>query len=169
MKTSLSNTNYSAGILLYRIRNGAPEFLLGRDVKYESWSDFGGKHDNCDYKQPLNTAVREFYEETCGIILNTYDMIKKINQRSVRIQCLSYKKKTYYMYVVKYDNEIDIEVIFKDQFDFLQQSKVCSKFREKSEIKWFGIDSIVNDKQNIRGVFYNSFLYNLEEIRRVTV
>ena len=78
---SLSNTNYSAGVLLYRIQNGEKEFLLGKDVKYNSWSDFGGKHDNVDNKQPLRTAVREFYEETCGAIINMHDMLNIINMK----------------------------------------------------------------------------------------
>lgn len=166
---SLSNTNYSAGVLLYRIRNGEKEFLLGKDVKYNSWSDFGGKHDNVDNKQPLRTAVREFYEETCGAIINMHDILNIINTNNVRIQCSSYKKKMYYMFVVKYENAFrDIENIFQDQYKFLKQTSVCMKFKEKKEIKWFDMDSIINNKSIVRGVFYNSFVNNLDEICRVT-
>ena len=42
------------------------------------------------------------------------------------------------------------------------------KFKEKKEIKWFGMDSIINNKSIVRGVFYNSFVNNLDEICRVT-
>jgi predicted NUDIX family NTP pyrophosphohydrolase len=169
MKTLLSNTNYSAGILLYRKKNNETEFLLGKDVKYNSWSDFGGKHDYVDNKVPLQTAVREFYEETCGVVVNMYDMLNMINTNYVKIQCLSYKKKMYHMFLVRYESDSDIENIFLDQYNFLNQTNVCMKFKEKNEIKWFDTSSIVDNKPNIRGVFYNSFVNNLDEICRVTV
>ena len=166
---NLSNTTYSAGVLLYRIYNGERQFLLGKDVKYNSWSDFGGKHDNVDNKQPLKTAIREFYEETCGAIINMHDMCNIIKLNNVRIQCLSYKKKMYYMFIVKYENTInDIESIFRDQYNFLKQTNVCMKFKEKKEIKWFDTSSIINNKSIVRGVFYNSFMNNIDEICRVT-
>jgi len=162
-------TNYSAGVLLYRIHNGQKQFLLGKDVKYNSWSDFGGKHDNVDNKQPLRTAVREFYEETCGAIINMHDMLNIIRMNNVQIKCSSYKKKMYYMFIVKYENTLkNIEHIFRDQYDFLKQTTVCMKFKEKKEIKWFDIESIINNKPIVRGVFYNSFINNLDKIRRVT-
>jgi predicted NUDIX family NTP pyrophosphohydrolase len=169
MKTGQHNANYSAGVLLYRVRNGKNEYLLGKDVKYNSWSDFGGKNDLVDNKQPLKTAVREFYEETCGVIINMHDMLDIIRLKSVKIQCSSYKKKTYYMFVVKYENNyVNIESVFADQFTFLNQTNVCMKFKEKNEIKWFDEMSIVNNKSLVRGVFYNSFVNNLDEIHRVT-
>jgi len=169
MNKTTSNTNYSAGILLYRTKNNKKEFLLGKDVKYNSWSDFGGKNDSGDNKNPLNTAVREFYEETCGVIVNTYDMLNIINEKCNRIQCLSYKKKLYFMYLVEYNTEMDLESMFHNQYVFLDKTDVCAKFKEKDEIKWFDIDTIVNNKSIFRGVFFNSFTNNLEEICRVTI
>ena len=73
------------------------------------------------------------------------------------------------MFVVKYENNnINIESVFADQFTFLNQTNVCMKFKEKNEIKWFDEMSIVNNKSLVRGVFYNSFVNNLDEIHRVT-
>ena len=73
------------------------------------------------------------------------------------------------MFIVKYENTFrDIENIFQDQYKFLKQTNVCMKFKEKKEIKWFGMDSIINNKSIVRGVFYNSFVNNLDEICRVT-
>jgi predicted NUDIX family NTP pyrophosphohydrolase len=93
MKNKCVYPNYSAGILLYRYNNNQLEFLLGKDVKYNSWSDFGGKYDSVDNKNPLYTAIREFYEETCGVIMNMYEMEKIIKLNNVRVECMSYKKK----------------------------------------------------------------------------
>ena len=61
---------YSAGVLLYTKRKDEVYFLLGCDCKYQSWSDMGGKCDDSDRRDPLKTASREFYEETCGIIFS---------------------------------------------------------------------------------------------------
>lgn len=171
MKKSYLQSYYSAGILLYRYNNGKLEFLLGKDVKYNSWSDFGGKHDNTDKKVPLQTAIREFYEETCGVICNMYEMENIINKtKSTKIHCVSYKKKSYFMYIVKYEDDgKDIISLFNQQYRFLKQTTVSHKFKEKDEIKWFGVDSIIKDKDIIRSVFYNSFSNNLDTINRVTV
>jgi len=163
------HSKYSAGILLYRIHNGETQFLLGKDIKYNSWSDFGGKCDSADNNRPLQTAIREFYEETCGVLANMHEMTSLIHKKYVKIHCSSYKKKMYYMFLVKYDKQyLDIENIFKDQYMFLKQTNVCMKFKEKKEIKWFSLDYICNNKSMLRGVFYNSFVNNIETIKRVT-
>ena len=164
-----THPSYSAGVLLYRVQNGETQFLLGKDVKYNSWSDFGGKCDTIDQHVPLRTAVREFYEETCGVIVNMHQMIDLIHAKCVKIHCSSYKKKTYYMFLVKYENnQLDIVNIFKDQYMFLNQTNICMKKKKKKEIKWFSLDFICENKPILRGVFYNSFVNNIDTIKRVT-
>ena len=58
----------AAGVLPYFRKGGRSWFLLGRDAMRNNdemaWSDFGGKWDKADGRDPWVTAAREFCEET---------------------------------------------------------------------------------------------------------
>ena len=75
-----SNIRYSAGVLPYTFdQNGKCFFLLGKDNEND-WSDFGGRCEFRDHNDPLNTASREFYEETLGAVTSIQETLDKINQ-----------------------------------------------------------------------------------------
>lgn len=66
------NINSSAGILpISRNEHGDVVFLLGKDSRDGVFSDFGGKAEVIDNGDPVNTATREFYEETLGCLCNS--------------------------------------------------------------------------------------------------
>ena len=92
---------YSAGILLYINVDKEKRFLLGKDDKYNSWSDFGGKCDIGDNSDPLVTASREFYEETSGIVMSKSQAYTMLKENSQLVVCSSYRKQTYYMYLLE--------------------------------------------------------------------
>ena len=61
---------YSAGVLPYTFdQQGKCLFMLGKDIDGD-WSDFGGRCEFSDKNEPLNTASREFFEETLGAIMS---------------------------------------------------------------------------------------------------
>ena len=156
--------NYSAGVLLYRWVNDEVYFLLGNDNKYKCWSDFGGKCEHKDRSDSIHTAAREFYEETAGVIMSLYDAQKSL-QQSKRLQCLSFKKRPYYMYLLHYEDTNDnIVQDFSNQIKFIKTKQVCKRFKEKNEVKWFTIDDIKNNKVDIRTVFWSSFMTNFNII-----
>ena len=64
-----AHTAYAAGILPYTLVNGKVYFLLGKDIRDGAWSDFGGKSEPDDV-HVVDTACREFFEETCGILID---------------------------------------------------------------------------------------------------
>lgn len=151
---------YSAGILLYIVLNSEKYFLLGKDDKYNSWSDFGGKCDYSDNSDPLVTASREFYEETSGIVMHKSQAYTMIKDKNELVVCSSYRKQKYFMYLLEY-NDVDY-TSFKNAFDN-QHTYLCEmkhkcpkKFKEKKELDWFNMNDILQNPKSFRGVFYNS-------------
>ncbi|GAQ91709.1 ribonuclease III [Klebsormidium nitens] len=61
---------YSAGCLPFTVKNNQIYFLLGKDRTDGRESDFGGRSEDVDKGDPKRTAIREFYEETIGMILD---------------------------------------------------------------------------------------------------
>jgi hypothetical protein len=84
-KINKNQTRYSAGILPYTFdQNGKCLFLLGKDNDND-WSDFGGRCEFKDRSDPINTATREFYEETLGAVLTIEECINKLGTSPIKI------------------------------------------------------------------------------------
>lgn len=162
---------YSAGIVLYKKKDDKLYVLLGRDIKYANWSDFGGKVDHTDGNDSIKTAIREFYEETSGVLYNVYDLNVMFKQTVIKkCICKSFKKNEYYMYLVRYDEDslhANIEHIFDNHIKFINTTDVCKKFKEKCEIRWFDLEEILQNKHMFRGVFYNSLTDNLHIFKQL--
>ena len=62
---------YSASILPYTIdRDGRWLLLLGQERHDGTWCGFGGRMEPRDLGDPWRTALREFHEETLGVMMN---------------------------------------------------------------------------------------------------
>lgn len=155
---------YSAGILICNKDGKNIRFLLGRDSKYKTWSDFGGKNESVDKMCSKRTACREFYEESCGVIFDKTKIMSLLEDKTP-MSCLSYMKNDYYMYVLY----IDYDECYIDQFynlrHLLLDSKLISfKYLEKDCLKWIDLEYILNNKDEFRCVFYTSLVDNLDKI-----
>jgi hypothetical protein len=159
--------NYSAGVLLYSYDpGGCVTFLLGRDYR-NKYSDFGGRCDQHD-EYHIDTAAREFYEETCGTIYDE-DIVRHKIKDSHIVHSLSYMGNPYYMYLVyvPYSNEMCTR--FHDIRRFLNNNITIDKrFKEKLDIRWFTIDDIFNKKEAMRQVFFRTINRNIGVIRHLT-
>ena len=166
------NKHFSAGILLYKVGPHDIFMLLGKDTKYNLWSDFGGKSEYIDQGMSVNTASREFFEESMGIISDECE-IRHHLRRAVRLDCVSYRNKKYYMYLL--DALLlpcgDLIQLFRFQKDMLSriESDGMVKFKEKQDIEWFSLRYVVENPNVFREVFYNSVLNHLDEIRRCVI
>ena len=164
---------YSAGVLIYDIfEDGILRFLLGRDNKYNCWSDFGGKCEIGDNQSPVVTASREFYEESSGIILSFFDIKYELLKKSKKLHCVSFKNRPYFMFLMKcpeYVNHSDILINFDNQTTIIKKMHICRKFKEKNTIQWFTYNDIINHKSCMRSVFYNSFVTNWSSIHAYTL
>jgi hypothetical protein len=160
-------TRYSAGVLPYTFdQTGKCLFLLGKDNDND-WSDFGGRCEFKDHNEPLNTASREFYEETLGAVLSIQECLDKINTKPFKIISKTLNGSPYYMYLV-YVDYTNYSESFNKTLQFLKYQystdKNIYKIIEKTSIRWVSMDTILNCIENknamnpipLRGVFYKT-------------
>lgn len=164
-KTNKNTSRYSAGILPYSFdQNGKLFFLLGKDYEND-WSDFGGRCEFKDNNNPINTATREFYEESLGAILNVQETTTLINENN-KIISKTLNGSPYYMYPI-YIDFLNYNEIFQKMCSFIRyqfDNLTISKLIEKVCIRWVSVDTLLNSIENknptspipLRGVFYRT-------------
>jgi hypothetical protein len=159
-------TKYSAGVLLYSYDPGGNvQFLLGRDYR-NKYSDFGGRCDPTDVLH-IDTAAREFYEETCGTIYDIHVMTNKIKESHI-VHSLSYLGNPYYMYMVCIPYSNDICQRFDDIRRYINDNSMIDKrFKEKLELKWFTLHDILNNRDAMRQVFLRTISRNIDIINHI--
>jgi hypothetical protein len=171
------HNRYSAGILPYTYNsNGKCLFLLGKDNEGD-WSDFGGRCEIRDRNDPINTASREFYEETLGAVIDINDCTEKLtNGDPIKIISKTLNGSPYYMFLL-YVDHLNYPESFVKTSNFLKyhysstNSSGLNKIIEKSSIRWVTIDTLLNCIDNrdsspisLRGVFYKTIENFKEQI-----
>ena len=129
---------YAAGILILSVHKGKIYVLLGKD-HYGTYSDFGGKSEHIDKNNPIFTASREMYEETCGSLYSMYELIDKLSNGHV-IKSLSYTNKQYFMYVLFVPYDESCTERFATISYYIQNFPNYGKFKEKIDLKWFELN-----------------------------
>lgn len=162
---------YAAGILIMSFFSGQLYVLLGRDY-VGMYSDFGGKNEKYE-TNPLLTASRECYEETCGIFLDETKLIFKLKEYQNTgvinfVKGKTFFQKPYYMYMmlINYEEYKDTPRHFDVAYEFLKQSKgKYSKYLEKTELKWFKFkDLFKKDDSKLRNMFKQTIKNNKDNI-----
>lgn len=148
---------YAAGILPYTFYNGKLYLLLGKDVRDNLWSDFGGKNEPVDEGRPLNTALREFYEETCGIIMDLKSLKNRMANASCTLQSQTQIGKTYYMYTLEIPYNSTYRSIYRKILAYMRHIKMFRKRCEKTDIKWVSAESLLDGNLALRPVFRTTF------------
>lgn len=148
--------HYAAGILPLAWYEGTALFLVGRDLRDDTFSDFGGKCERQDKNDPMNTSVREFYEETLGMVLPA----KALRQRMQPHNCLCLRSKTqnghpYYMYVVEIPYMPHLRNAFHKTLTFLKYRNLHKVYVEKTDVRWVMWNTLVHDIPK-RSVFLTS-------------
>ena len=119
-------------------------FLLGYEKN--SWSGFVGGYESTD-GNIVNTAIREFNEETAGIFKNNLSEIKNqiiTNQNSFCITTFT-KNRTVYLYFVQMNSYLLNEPL---EHMFLNNKNKCTDehYKEKNIIKWFNLNELHKNK-----------------------
>ena len=169
------NSRYSAGVLPYTFdQTGKCLFLLGKDYDND-WSDFGGRCEFRDNNEPLNTACREFYEETLGSIITVKECMDKIITNPIKITSQTLNGSPYYMYLV-YIDFLNYSEVFNKTAQFLRyqfDAQEMNKIIEKTTIRWVSMDTMllcIESEQrstpiNLRGVFYKTMVGAREQLQ----
>jgi len=176
-KINKGGVRYSAGVLPYTFdQTGKLLFLLGKDNDGD-WSDFGGRCEFRDRNDPINTASREFYEETLGAVLNIQECMDKMTDLK-KIISKTLNGSPYYMYLV-YIDYVSYTDSFNKTSNFLKyqfDTRVTVKIIEKVSIRWVSIDTLLNCIENkdytspisLRGVFYKTITDFKENLINLT-
>lgn len=147
-----------AGILPMCLFQSRILFLFGKDKKTNSWSDFGGRQELNE--TPFDTAIREGGEELNGFLgsgKQLYDLVEKNNLLTIH-----YDKYKVFVFLFKYDK--NLPKYFNNNNDFMSETELFKSRKnnkdglfEKSEIDWFTIDDLTNNRNNFR-LFYRPII-----------
>lgn len=159
--------DHSAGILpVSRDANGDRVFLLGKDARDGVFSDFGGKSELVDNGDPINTATREFYEETLGCICNSpYSIRDRVKNLSKMVIGTTRKGNVYRMFLMEVPYHADLPLRFKKVLNFLKYKNIGSAYIEKSELVWVSWEEMAKIPK--RKVFADTISSNIRELRRI--
>lgn len=156
---------YASGILpVSRTPEGKLVFLLGKDVRDGTWSDFGGKVERPD-AGPLDTAAREFYEETLGVVAPRAGM----RQRMIPSNCVVLRGTTqnghpYWMFVMEVPYSASVRNHFLKSAAFLK-SKNLLALVEKVDVAWVDLETLWIIPK--RGVFERTVRRNRGVLERI--
>jgi hypothetical protein len=138
--------HYAAGILPITWYEDTALFLVGKDLRDDTYSDFGGKNERVDKNDVINTSVREFYEESLGMVLPT----KALRQRICAANSLCLHSKTqnghpYYMFVVEVPYMPHLRNAFHKTLAFLKYRNLHKLYVEKTDVQWVTARTLLND------------------------
>ena len=145
-----------AGILPISIYNGKLMFLFSREAPQQGkaaglWSDFGGGTEKIKGKRetPFQTAIREGWEESNGILGNKKDVSNLLRKHLIREIVLNDNKGKYTTYLVLVDYNKHIIKRFSNDFKQMKKKnpKLLSEHNglyEKDKIKWISYNTLKN-------------------------
>jgi len=149
-----ANGMYAAGVLPYTFYQNTLYFLVGKDIRDNSWSDFGGKAEAED-KDTLDTAMREFYEETCGVVMDLKALKARFAGRSNRVMVSATQNgHPYYMYALQVPFTPHLRSTYRKLLAFMRYRKLYKKNIEKTDMQWVCLDDLlIRDRLTLRSVF----------------
>lgn len=158
--------------------HGHIHVLLGCDITYDCWSDFGGKCEWVDNNDPMKTAAREFFEETSGIVSSELALYNQLKKEGICLNCKSYNQHDYYMYLLpapKTPTDMNSYVHdFENQQRLLKHrplSHDIMRYVEKCKLRWFRLEDILTNPSHMRfrSVFLESIRNNITVIQEQCV
>jgi len=139
---------FAAGIIPYTISNGEKFYLLG--FENNKWSGFVGGSETDEL--PIDTAIREFNEETATVFKNNFQFIYSNLLNSRPIVDKTSTGKTVYIWFIEFPNETlnwEINKIFFKNQKFHKKKE----YLEKEMLMWFSKNKLPSN-----------VLYNLKRL-----
>jgi len=155
----------AAGILPITWIDGRLFFLLGQDMSL-TWSDFAGKREKSD-KDLVHTAVREFFEESYGVLCDPKIMRTRIQHASIRLHGRTQNNHLYVCYLT----EIPFLPFLRDSFahhlSFMRQRNVHRSHMEKLDIMYVSYDELFDERLIKRNVFQETIRSHRDLLRQL--
>lgn len=165
-----------AGFLPTTIYKGHLYFLFGKENMYATtpgYADFGGGTDNNE--SFLDTAIREFTEETTGFFGNKTQLkqyVKKKGTYIIDYEQKSTKYKTYRTYILPIQYNEYIVEFYNNNHSFLKSKLPTNiyknaKYLEKSELKWFSLNDIKKNNKVFRSYYKDILKMLIQEAPQI--
>lgn len=115
-------------------------FLVGKDTR-GTWSDFGGKCEKVDRGSHVNTAAREFYEETLGTICSSKAMAAYISRsRPPLLKSITQNGFSYSMFLCEIPFLPHLCTTFSDVYRYIEKS---TRYIEKTEVRYVTYEDLL--------------------------
>ena len=152
---------YAAGMLIFARKGNKTFVLLGED-HYGTHSDFGGRCESTDMNE-AETASRECYEETCGV-LDSYANLKKKCFEAVTIRSETFYKRPYYTFICFVLLDESIPVYFERAKNIINHKKDLKSFNEKTRLRWILWSDVIKGNIPLRNMFKATIQNNKQNI-----
>lgn len=149
--------NYAAGVLpiswVYTNNCWTCLFLLGKDGRDHSYSDFAGRAERIDKDAPA-CAAREFWEETYGLLIPDQKIIRaRILSHSVLCMSRTQNNMPFYCYILEMPYIPGLRATFLKTVSFLRGRGIPKLYIEKTDVKYCTWDELMGSDPPKRGVF----------------
>lgn len=159
---------YAAGILPISWVDGRALFLLGKDARDGSWSDFAGRAEPVD-RDKAACAAREFWEETHGLIASDPRSMRArlTPQNSVLLLSRTQNNLPFYCYVVELPYLPWLRATFLKTVAFLRHRTSPRVYVEKTDVRYVTWEDLVGPGVPKRGVFRNTIEQHRQTLERI--
>lgn len=137
----------AAGINPYVTENGKRYFLIGKEISTQKWSGFTGGYEDRD-QNTINTAIREFMEESCNVFLPWKDsLVRRLNENH---KCTLIKSSTpsgreMFSWFVEFHPDLKQTFNLEKRFQENRKKMYDAHYLEKHSIKWVAEDEILKE------------------------
>ena len=128
--------DYCAGVLPYTNFNNNVYFLLGKSRRNGRLVTFSGKNSDFDNSQ-IDTAAREFFEETLGSIMDRATMLNLLTRCTTMISSRTPRGQPCYTYAVEIPFRKNYVMCFSKTRAFLEAIQMRGpEYLEMCDMKW---------------------------------
>lgn len=136
--------HHGAGVLPYHIdEHGETWLLMGLERSKKTnkrlWCDFGGGPEKGE--TPLSTAVRESYEETCGLLGEQAELNNRLKEALLLKGLYDRKERYYALYLLRYSPSKDDCATFDARRTW--KKYVHKQFQEKHRVAWIPATAVL--------------------------
>ena len=150
---------YAAGVLPMCWIDETMYFLVGRDARDDTWSDFAGKCEKGD-RDVAWTAAREFWEESYGVLMDAKTMRARLATHAVQLRGRTQNAHPYHCFVTEIPFVPHLRDAFRKHLAFMRQRNVHRMYLEKTDIMYVSIHDLFSDDFPKRGVFKETIMHH---------
>ena len=158
---------YAAGVLPVCWIGATMFFLVGRDARDDTWSDFAGKCEKVD-RDKESTAAREFWEESYGVLMDAKTMrARLVPGNYVELQGRTQNSHPYFCFLTEVPFVPHLRDAFRKHLAFMRQRNVHRMYLEKTDVCYVDFEELFSDEFPKRSVFKDTLLKNKELLRAI--